>query len=716
MKNFLFLLLFSLSLFATPVILTQEEKAFITKHPILRIQNERNWAPIDFRENAQAKGYAVDYITLLAEKAGFKVKFLPGHSWATYLQMLDEKKIDIISSMKITPQRENYAIFSKEPTLELFHAILQRNDARILSMKDLKGKRVAVLKNHYQERVLSLYFPDIELVYAKDKIEAMQMVIKKEVDATLGYYSIFQYNMQKHSFVGLHAVALKGDTYFKSTKQYIAIRKDWPLLKSILDKVRNSLPEKDIHQLRARWLGELQDKYTQLTKRERAYLKDKKVLRFCSAPNWLPIEKIKNSQHIGISADYLKIISEKIGLSFRLVPTSSWTESLTFVKTGRCDFLSSAIRTKERDASLNFSSSYLDSSLVLVTKDDSFFIHSLQGLEDKKIGVVKDYGYDEIIRHDNPELTLVYVSDAYEGMKAVDEGKIYAFVSSVEVSSYQLRTHSFSKLKISGELDEKMELSFAVQKDELMLFNILEKSLNSISAQQRKEIYDRWVFINIDTIDYSLFIKISIALLLIISFFAYRHKMTLNYNNKLIQMNKELEELNAKLKELSQTDQLTQLSNRRYLDITLAKEIKRAIRHDSSLCIILIDIDFFKRINDTYGHQKGDEVLISIAKILKNNSRDIDTVGRWGGEEFLIILSQVDSRQATEMAEKLRKKLREFNFKLGERITASFGVTQYKHNEDDESSLLSRVDANLYKAKKAGRNCVKINNKINLAI
>lgn len=703
MKILLLFLFIYTSLFSSPVILTHEEKLFINKHPVLRIQNERNWAPIDFRENAQAKGYAVDYITLLATKAGFKVKFYPGRSWATYLQMLDEKKLDIISSMKITPQRENYAIFSKEPSLELFHAILQRDDANILSMQDLKGKRVAVIKDHYQERVLSLNFPDITLVYADNKIEAMQMVVNKEVDATIGYYSIFQHNIQKHSFVGLHAFALKGDSYFQSTKQYVAIREDWPLLKSILDKVQSSLPEKEVHQLRARWLGELQDKYTQLTQKESAYLKNKKILRFCSDPNWLPIEKIKDAHLIGISADYLQIISEKIRTPFTLVPTTSWTESLTFIKTGRCDFLSSAIRTKERDKSLNFSSSYLDSSLVVVTKDDSFFVHSLQGLEDKKIGVVKDYGYDEFLLHDNPDLNLVYVSDTYAGMKAVEEAKIYAFVSSLEVSSYQLRTHSFSDLKISGELDNKIKLSFAVKKEDFMLFNILEKSLNSISTQQRKEIYDRWVSVNIDKIDYSLFIKIFITLVLVLAFFAYRHKMALNYNNKLLLMNKELEDLNAKLQELSQTDQLTQISNRRHLDSTLIKEIKRALRHNTSLCLILIDIDFFKRINDTYGHQKGDEVLISIANILKNNSRGTDIVGRWGGEEFLIILSQVDLLQATEMAEKLRKKIRDFNFKLKGNITASFGVTQYIHDKDDESSLLSRVDANLYEAKDSGR-------------
>ena len=704
MKLFFLFIFFTLSLFSSTLILTQEEQAFIKEHPVLRVQNERKWAPIDFRENAKPQGYAVDYIQLSANKAGFKVKFYPGHSWASYLQMLDEKKLDIISSMKITPQRENYALFSDKPSLELFNAILQRDDSQLFTMEELKGKSVAVVKGHYQENVLKRNFPEIKLVYAKNDIEAMKFVATKKADVTIGYYSVLQYHIKKHSFVGLHAIALKNDNHFTSTKQYVAMRNDWPLLKSILDKAQAHISEKELHKLRTKWLGELQDRQTQLTPTEIAYLKEKKNIRFCSDPSWLPIEKIEDGNHLGISADYLKLISKQSSIKFTLVPTTSWSESLAFVKTEKCDFLSSAVRTKGRESYLNFSSSYLDSSLVIITKAGTFFIHSLKSLDSKKIAVVQDYAYDEILRRDHPEINLVYVSNAYEGMKAVDEGKIHAFVTSLEVSSYQLRTHSFSDLQISGELDEKISLSFAVKKDNFILFNILEKNLNILSKKQKKEIYDKWVFVNIEKTDYLFLVKILLGLGVIIAFFAYRHKVTLNYNNQLLNINKELESLNTQLQELSQTDQLTKISNRRHLDTNLEKELKRANRFDSSLSLILVDIDFFKQINDSYGHQKGDEVLKVIAKILRRNSRDTDTVGRWGGEEFLLILSQSDIHQATDMADKLRCIISDYDFGLETKITASFGVTQFQKNKDNEQSFLSRVDANLYEAKETGRN------------
>jgi diguanylate cyclase (GGDEF)-like protein len=183
----------------------------------------------------------------------------------------------------------------------------------------------------------------------------------------------------------------------------------------------------------------------------------------------------------------------------------------------------------------------------------------------------------------------------------------------------------------------------------------------------------------------------------------YRYKLTLNYNNQLLNINKELEKLNIQLEELSQTDQLTQVSNRRHLDTTLSSEIKRSRRYRSKLCVLLLDIDHFKKVNDTFGHPKGDEILKGVAKILNENSRQIDTVGRWGGEEFLIILSQVDLHHSTSMAEKLRELIKAYDFGLGYAVTASFGITEFDIEHDDEYSLLSRVDSNLYEAKEQGR-------------
>ena len=683
--------------------MTQKELAFVQEHPLLRVQNERNWAPFNFRENASAKGYGVDYIKLLATKAGFRLKFIPGHTWSSYLKMLHEKQLDVITSMKITPQRENYALFVQEPTAKLFHAILQREGSEFKTLSDLEGKSVSIVKGYFQEQLIKEHFPKITIVYAKDEIEAMRLVAEKKVDASINYYCVFAYNIKKHSFVTLYSIALEHEEYFPSTKQYIGIRNDWEPLKVILDKAQQSMSEKELHQLRAMWLNELQDKNTRLTQNERDYIKEKKIIRFCSDLNWMPFEKIENGQYIGINSDFLERISQQFGLTFKAVETHSWQEGLEFIKTNRCDFLSTPIHMHQHEDFLNFSSVYLSTALVVTTRSSAFYMHSLQSINSEKIGIVKDYAFEQVLRKDNPNINLVYVENAYEGMKAVDEGKIYAYIDTLESSFYQLRTNSFSGLKISGELEEKIKLSFAVKKDDNILFDILEKGLNSISKKERKEIYDRWVYTVVERIDYSLIRNIIIAFILILLLFAYRYKLTLNYTNKLKEVNKELEKLNLQLETLAQTDQLTKISNRRFLDLTLEHGIKHALRYKTALSIILIDIDFFKNVNDTYGHQKGDDVLVSFANIIKENTRELDTVGRWGGEEFLIILPQTNLKQATILAEKLRQSIRSHSFGTKEQLTASFGVTEFRKTSDEEHTILSRVDANLYKAKENGR-------------
>lgn len=155
----------------------------------------------------------------------------------------------------------------------------------------------------------------------------------------------------------------------------------------------------------------------------------------------------------------------------------------------------------------------------------------------------------------------------------------------------------------------------------------------------------------------------------------------------------------------SKTDKLTQLFNRGKLDEYLEDEYNKYQRHKSTFSIIMIDIDNFKSVNDTYGHHIGDSVLIEIADILKNQTRKIDTVGRWGGEEFLIVCLETTKNGAILLAEKLRKRVENFTFNVVKRRTISLGVAEIEDN-DTIATLLERADINLYKAKKNGKNKV----------
>jgi diguanylate cyclase (GGDEF)-like protein len=153
-------------------------------------------------------------------------------------------------------------------------------------------------------------------------------------------------------------------------------------------------------------------------------------------------------------------------------------------------------------------------------------------------------------------------------------------------------------------------------------------------------------------------------------------------------------------------DELTEVGTRKLFEMMLKKEKAQAQRRNHPLALILIDIDHFKKINDTYGHMVGDAVLHAFASLLENHIREGDTLTRWGGEEFAIILPQSDRAQGVLLANKLRSVIEEHTFHDIKKLTASFGVTHVFPEESDDATM-HRVDSALYRAKANGRNRVE---------
>jgi diguanylate cyclase (GGDEF)-like protein/PAS domain S-box-containing protein len=158
---------------------------------------------------------------------------------------------------------------------------------------------------------------------------------------------------------------------------------------------------------------------------------------------------------------------------------------------------------------------------------------------------------------------------------------------------------------------------------------------------------------------------------------------------------------------MATTDALTGIANRRELNRQLEKEIERSKRYGVPLSLIMYDIDYFKRVNDTFGHDAGDRVLQTLTALVKSNIRTVDIVARWGGEEFMILMPQSDAEAAGDAAEKLRQKIVEHPFEQVGNLTVSFGVTAFT-SDDDLNVFLKRVDDALYHAKENGRNRVEI--------
>lgn len=183
-------------------------------------------------------------------------------------------------------------------------------------------------------------------------------------------------------------------------------------------------------------------------------------------------------------------------------------------------------------------------------------------------------------------------------------------------------------------------------------------------------------------------------------------RVKVHLNIKILQ--DELKQKNELLHKLSITDELTRIYNRRYFIQRLKEEFQRAVRYSEKLALIIVDLDNFKQINDAYGHQCGDKILYQVAKLMKEQLRGCDVLGRYGGEEFIILLPYTDCKGAFALSERIRNLIEKYSFKVGKNkinVTLSAGIISYpEYKAESYENFIKKADEGLYTAKKTGKN------------
>lgn len=269
---------------------------------------------------------------------------------------------------------------------------------------------------------------------------------------------------------------------------------------------------------------------------------------------------------------------------------------------------------------------------------------------------------------------------------------------SLIIASIQDKNNTQIKKKIK-ELGDK-EYSIALEGTRVVLF---AKNKESHYVLITKEIALFNLISQLFSNLISLFLIVFIAFLILLFMGYYEKKLHLKRKKELENEYKNLEE-NAN--KLAFIDNLTQVSSRLKLMNFFNDSIQISKTFGQVFCLLMFDIDNFKKINDTYGHDYGDEVLIQVAHCAKNFTRENDLVARWGGEEFMVVLPMTDLKNAVRIAHKLRKEIACLKFTKITQVTCSFGVVLYKNNETKEE-VFKRLDTLLYEAKRSGKNCVK---------
>ncbi|WP_298752736.1 transporter substrate-binding domain-containing protein [uncultured Arcobacter sp.] len=692
---------------AQPLNLTKEEKDFISTHPKITISMMQDYTPFTFIEEGQPVGFEHDLLEIISKKSGLTFEKVIG-SWSMAFNAFKDKKVHMISSVSYTKDREAFTLFTTS-YYDIPIMIFLRDDFGVYNgPESLKDKKVGITKDiFYQEELESL--GTFEIKPYTSLLELTRDLSLHRIDAVIENLTAINYLIKKHGYTNI----ILADEFTVANKTVedlrFGVQPKYPLLKSILQKSLDSFTKDERNKLANKWIGTIREygtQHIQLSEKETAYI-DRNVIKYCIDPIWLPFEGLnEKGEHTGMSSDYYKLFEKILSAKFNLVKTSSWSQSLDYLKQKKCDMLALSMETPQRKKYINFTDSYLEIPLVIANKIDDSFINEMKDLKGKKIGITKGYGFVETLKEKYPYLNIVEINNIDEGLDQVKEGKIFAYIDALAAIGHEFQTKYFGELKIAGQLSEKLEFRIAVRNDDEVLLNVMQKAVNSIPAEMYSEILNKWSSIKYERgIDYSLVWKVIAGAIFIFFLIIYWNRKITKANDLLKQAQKDIEEKNKKLEKLATIDNLTNLYNRRKLEELLKLEINRCERFNCNFSLTMLDIDHFKEVNDTYGHQIGDKVLIEIANILRNSIRKTDFAGRYGGEEFIIVCFEAQKEEIIKIIENIRVDIQNHDFDIVGRKTVSFGISIFKDGDTIES-MIKRADSALYEAKETGRNKV----------
>lgn len=554
------------------------------------------------------------------------------------------------------------------------------------------------------------------------------------------------------------------------------------------------------------------------TPEELAYIERNPVVHLANDIDWEPFEFIDaKGRYRGIAAEYFQLLSQKTGLRFQVDQTRPWAEVLKLAQEGEYDAFSCAVATPERSQYMKFTEPYLSFPMVLVGQKELSVIPDYKQLNGQTVAVVKGYWSHETLAKDYPQIKLLPVNSVKEGLEAVIDGRAMVYSGNLGAINYAINKYGLTGIHVIGQSEHRFELAIGVRKDKPILFSILQKGLASVTEEERREIFNHWIQLEmVSRLDKRQLFEVALvilvvvlAMLVLVVFYRYQKNKQQAYINQIHELNYatlvDLETLTfiwvseaycrltgyveqellgrsylnlaahdlpkskqdyiqnwvlagrtwhgemegrtaagnpywveltltpvrnvwgrvhqvwatrvnisdrKRIEQISITDDLTELYNRRYFNQVFGRELKRAQRDEVPLSVAMLDIDFFKKINDHYGHQKGDEVLKQVADLMKQHfARETDMLFRMGGEEFFVLASFKSLDAFQKHLEDLCSGVENLgilnkNSQNG-LLTISIGAAFLQPDElSGTDQIYHLVDGALYSAKQDGRNRV----------
>ena len=393
-------------------------------------------------------------------------------------------------------------------------------------------------------------------------------------------------------------------------------------------------------------------------------------------PNWQPFDIYKDGHLYGIGVDFWRLIAKKAKLKYKFNLVNYWSDVLKEIKEKKADLTINTSETKDRKKYAIFSKPYASFPLAIICRNDENF-NSIKNISSLAVG--KNFTAEKLMKEYYPNLNYIETKTTLDALKLVKIKKVQCAVDILPSIIWNINQNHLINMQIAFKTPFKFNVQIMIRRDRPDLLNKINKAIDSISPKEREKIIN--TYISTILVDNSSFnwksigvLILGILVIIIVLIIRIRYLST-----------------------TAKYDVLTELLNRR--------GVFKMLESKKGGALLYLDIDHFKKINDTYGHEKGDEILKLLAQVLKNSFRKNDIIGRWGGEEFIVVLPKTDYDIALKLAERLRNRIENKDFN-GIKVTVSIGVSEFQNKKEFEKAL-ERADEALYNAKNNGRNQVK---------
>jgi len=447
---------------------------------------------------------------------------------------------------------------------------------------------------------------------------------------------------------------------------------------------------------------------------------EEKWLNNLSAPLKVGITTIPNqvltdkkSQFKGFSVDLFQKIETLLNIKFKFIYYETWNELMEAAENKKVDIVFSAQKTQDRLAHFDFTDVVLSQQNKIIVRSSHKGNMTIDDLFGKTVAIAKGSALADYLRYNYPKIVLVASKDEKESLFMVTQKSVDATISEAVRASYYMEENNIKNMRVAGDLGYNYNLRICNRNDLPMLSIVLSKAVDKIPREQLESLQFKWGYTKdkINYFDTQTLIYIAILFGIILPLLIYLYIVNRRFKKAIDKLHVAKDEIHA-LKVLAEdearTDALTNIANKRKIQELLYHYIEEYKRTDIIFSLIMIDIDYFKNVNDTMGHDIGDKVLIGFAQLIKKTLRPYDHCGRIGGEEFVMILPNTRLKEAIGIADRLRMTIKNHSYHLDKHIfsiTSSLGVTEVQA-QDSPLSIMQRADKMLYKSKKSGRNCV----------